>query len=66
MKLDRCDICNQAITDFNHQVVLGYGIPELRYSFCPSCAKPIIEFLENHGLESFSKANGITWNEGDR
>lgn len=63
MRLDQCDICKQAITDFDHQVVIGFGIPELQYSLCSSCAKPIINFLEQHGLPSFPKANSITWNE---
>jgi len=53
MRLDKCNICKQSITDFDHQVVIGYGIPELQYSLCPACARPIIGFLERHKLLSF-------------
>lgn len=63
MRLDRCDICKQAIIDFDHQVVVGYGIPELQYSFCRTCARPIISLLERYRLPSFPVANSVFWND---
>lgn len=50
MRLDQCDICKQSITDFDQQVFVGYGIPDLQYSFCSRCARPIIEFLKQRSL----------------
>jgi len=63
MKLTQCDICKRGITDFDNQIVIGYGISEIQYSLCPSCARPIIEFLERHSLPSFPNANGFSWND---
>jgi hypothetical protein len=61
MRLNRCDICRQQITNPNEQIVLGYGIPELQYSFCPICAKPVIAFLKRHRLPSFPAAHQVEW-----
>lgn len=64
MRLDKCEICKLSITDFDHQIVIGYGIPELQYSLCPACARPIIDFLERHRLPSFPEANSVFRKDG--
>lgn len=61
MRLDQCNICKQSITDFDHQVVIGYVIPEPQYSLCQSCARPIINFLEQHGLPNFIRQRAFPW-----
>ena len=61
MRLDKCVICKQQIKVYDHMVVLGYGIPDIQYAFCQSCAVPIIKFLRAHGIQSFTEAHKITW-----
>jgi hypothetical protein len=61
MKSIKCDVCKRRIKDFDHYVEVGYGIPLPQYTICEECAGPIIDFLEAHGLQSFSDKQGISW-----
>jgi hypothetical protein len=56
-----CAVCKKRIKDFDHYLVVGYGIPLPQYSICQSCAKPVILFLEQHRLISFTDSRGISW-----
>lgn len=55
MRLDICSVYQKIIEDFDHHVVIGYGLPLPQYAFCASCASPIILFLQAHGLPSHGK-----------
>jgi hypothetical protein len=56
-----CVICQKAIKDFDHYLTVGYGIPLPLYSICDRCGQPIIAFLQEHGLSSFTDQQRITW-----
>jgi hypothetical protein len=61
MNPTKCALCKKTIKDFDHYLTIGYGIPLPLYSICDRCGKPIIVFLEAHGLTSFTDQQGISW-----
>ncbi|HZS04755.1 MAG TPA: hypothetical protein VFD58_07965 [Blastocatellia bacterium] len=61
MRYDICSICKQPINNFDHSVVIGYGIPEVQYAFCETCGRPVVAFLNRHQLKSFTEAHKLSW-----
>ena len=61
MNPTKCAICKKTIRDFDHYLAIGYGIPLPLYSICDNCGSPVIAFLEEHGLLSFTDQQGISW-----
>jgi hypothetical protein len=49
MRKEFCDICKKEIID-NESVSVGHPPTFVRFSLCPACGKPIVDFMKKKKL----------------